>query len=53
MPGTAHDEATPLLGRREEQTLLTSLFDDVGMHGQALVLHGEPGSRTAPDPHGP
>jgi predicted ATPase len=43
MLGTAHDEATPLLGRREEQKLLTSLFDDVAMHGQALILHGEPG----------
>ena len=43
MLGTAHDEATPLLGRIEERNLLTSLFDDVAVHGQALVLHGEPG----------
>src|SRR4051794_13245477 len=43
MLGTAHDEATPLLGRLEEQSLLASLFDDVAAHGQALVLHGEPG----------
>jgi predicted ATPase len=43
MLGTAHDEATRLLGRLEEQKLLTSIFDDVAMHGQALVLHGEPG----------
>jgi hypothetical protein len=38
MLGTAHDEATPLLGRLEEQQLLTSLFGDVALHGQALVL---------------
>jgi DNA-binding CsgD family transcriptional regulator len=43
MVGTAHDEVTPLLGRLEEQNLLTSLLDDVATHGQALVLHGEPG----------
>ncbi len=43
MLGTAHDEATPLLGRIEERELLTALFDDVEVHGQALVLHGEPG----------
>jgi hypothetical protein len=43
MLGTAHDEATPLLGRLEEQKLLTLLLDDVAMYGQALVLHGEPG----------
>jgi len=43
MLGTAHDEATPLLGRLEEQELLTSLFDEVAMRGQALVLRGPPG----------
>src|SRR5215210_7569754 len=43
MLGTAHDEATPLLGRLEEQSLLTSLVDGVATRGQALVLHGEPG----------
>ena len=43
MLGTAHDEATPLLGRLEEQSLLTSLLDDVATCGYALVLHGEPG----------
>jgi DNA-binding CsgD family transcriptional regulator len=40
---TGHDGATPLVGRLEEQGLLTSLFDDVAKRGQALVLHGEPG----------
>jgi DNA-binding CsgD family transcriptional regulator len=43
MPGPAHDEGGSLLGRLEEQTLLTSLLDDVGTQGQALVLRGEPG----------
>src|SRR5215210_6978785 len=43
MLDTAHDEATPLLGRLDEQQLLTSLFEDVALQGQALVLHGEPG----------
>ena len=43
MVGTARDEAAPLLGRREEQRLLTSLLDDVATRGQALVLRGEPG----------
>ena len=32
MLGTAQDEATPLLGRLEEQELLTSLLDDVATH---------------------
>ena len=41
--GTAHDAATPLVGRLEEQGLLTSLLDDVGTRGHALVLRGEPG----------
>src|SRR5215218_8479169 len=43
MLATAHDGATPLLGRLEEQSLLTSLLDDVATRGHALVLHGEPG----------
>src|SRR4051812_49104364 len=43
MLGTARDEAAPLLGRAQEQSLLTSLLDGVGDRGQALVLRGEPG----------
>src|SRR5215212_5496981 len=43
MLGMARDEASPLVGRLEEQSLLTSLLDDVATRGQALVLHGEPG----------
>ncbi|HYZ28011.1 MAG TPA: AAA family ATPase [Thermoleophilaceae bacterium] len=43
MLGTAQDEAAPLLGRLEEQNLLTSLLDDVTTRGQALVIRGEPG----------
>lgn len=43
MFATAHEEAVPLLGRDEEQTLLRSLLDDVGTRGHALVLRGEPG----------
>ena len=38
MPGTARDQAAPLLGRAAEQSLLTSLLDEVGDRGQALVL---------------
>jgi predicted ATPase len=41
--GSAHGEAAPLLGRLEEQSLLTSLLDGVGGRGQALLLRGEPG----------
>src|ERR1700750_1267345 len=40
---TAHHEDAPLLGRLDEQRLLTSLLDDVPTHGHALVVHGEPG----------
>src|SRR3954466_13571947 len=36
-------QQAPLLGRHEEQRLLTSLLDDVATRGQALVLRGEPG----------
>ncbi|MEA2425669.1 MAG: hypothetical protein QOH13_2079 [Thermoleophilaceae bacterium] len=43
MPGPARDEAAPLLGRAQEQRLLTSLLDGIGDRGQALVLRGEPG----------
>ena len=43
MLASAHDGATPLVGRLEEQGLLTSLLDDVATRGRALVLHGEPG----------
>src|SRR3954452_21225896 len=43
MRGTAHDGATPLVGRLEEQRLLTSLLDDIATRGHALVLLGEPG----------
>ncbi|HEY2657914.1 MAG TPA: AAA family ATPase, partial [Solirubrobacteraceae bacterium] len=43
MFATGHEEAVPLLGRDEEQGLLKSLLDEVGTHGQALVLRGEPG----------
>src|SRR3954469_1600074 len=43
MLGTANDAAAPLLGRRAEQGLLTSLLEDVATRGQALVLRGEPG----------
>src|SRR3954465_8467957 len=43
MLATAHDAAAPLLGRLQEQTLLTSLLDEVTTHGQALVLRGDPG----------
>jgi predicted ATPase len=43
MLGTADHEAAPLLGRPEEQNLLTSLLDDVAARGHALVLRGEPG----------
>jgi DNA-binding CsgD family transcriptional regulator len=43
MLGTAGDEASPLLGRDWERSLLTSVLDDVATRGQALVLRGEPG----------
>ena len=33
----------PLLGRDPEQRQLTSLLDEVGERGQALVLRGDPG----------
>jgi predicted ATPase len=40
---TAHDEAVPLIGRVDEERLLDTLLDEVTIHGQALVLRGEPG----------
>jgi AAA ATPase domain len=43
MLGAARDESAPLLGRDQEQSLLRSWLDGVAVHGQALVLHGEPG----------
>jgi AAA ATPase-like protein len=43
MLGMARDEGGPLLGRGEEQSLITSLLDDVAARGQALVVRGEPG----------
>ena len=43
MLGPVRDQAAPLLGRAQEQTLLTSLLDGVGERGQALVLRGDPG----------
>jgi DNA-binding CsgD family transcriptional regulator len=43
MLGRAHQQEAPLLGRVEEQHVLTSLLDDVATRGQALVLRGEPG----------
>ncbi|HWM11182.1 MAG TPA: AAA family ATPase [Solirubrobacteraceae bacterium] len=43
MLGPVRDETAPLLGRAQEQSLLSSLLDGVGDRGQALVLRGEPG----------
>ena len=43
MLGPVRDEAAPLLGRAQEQSLLTSLLDEIGDRGRALVLRGEPG----------
>jgi ABC-type transport system involved in cytochrome c biogenesis ATPase subunit len=43
MLGSANGEATPLLSRLEERSLLTSLLNDVATRGQALVISGEPG----------
>src|SRR4051794_36375700 len=41
--GEGHSLVAPLLGRAEEESLLTSLLDEVAQRGQALVLRGEPG----------
>jgi DNA-binding CsgD family transcriptional regulator len=43
MLGSAHEEATLLLGRLQEQAVLTALLDEVATRGEALVLRGEPG----------
>jgi DNA-binding CsgD family transcriptional regulator len=43
MVARARDEAAPLLGRDQEQSFLRSLLDEVAIHGQALVLRGDPG----------
>src|ERR1700759_5562584 len=43
MLDSARDSSTPVLGRADEQRLLSSLLDEVATRGQALVLRGEPG----------
>ena len=43
MLAAVRDEAAPLLGREREEALLRTLLDEVAIHGQALVLRGEPG----------
>jgi DNA-binding CsgD family transcriptional regulator len=43
MLGPVRDEAAPLVGRAQEESLLTSLLDGVGERGQALVFRGDPG----------
>ena len=43
MVAASRDEDAPLLGRAREQNFLRSLLDEVALHGQALVLRGEPG----------
>src|SRR4051812_13256134 len=43
MLDTTRNDAVPLVGRRAEQALLTSLLDEVTTRGHALVLRGEPG----------
>src|SRR6516162_4112366 len=43
MLGAVGEEVAPLIGREQEQTLLTSVLDEVGARGQALVLRGEAG----------
>ena len=43
MLATVRDDAAPLVGRAQEEALLTSLLDEVATRGQALVLRGEPG----------
>jgi MoxR-like ATPase len=41
--GAAYDEPAPLLGRVQEQNLLTLLLEEVTSRGRALVIRGEPG----------
>ena len=43
MLGTVRDEVAPVVGRGQEQALLTSVLDDVATRGQALLLRGEAG----------
>ena len=43
MLGTVCDEVAPLVGRKQEQSLLASVLDDVALRGQALLLRGEAG----------
>ena len=43
MVGTSGNDSSPLVGRHREQTLLSSLLDQVAAHGRALVIRGEPG----------
>src|SRR5262249_35886809 len=43
MGATVRDESAPLLGLDQEQSFLRSLLEEVGVHGQALVLRGDPG----------
>ena len=43
MLGTVGDEVAPLIGREQEQSLLTSVLDEVAARGEALVLRGEAG----------
>ncbi len=40
MLSTARDEIAPLLGRTDEQKLMTSLLNEVATRGQTLVLRG-------------
>ena len=41
MLGSVRDEVAPVIGRGQEQRLLTSVLDEVAARGQALVLRGE------------
>jgi predicted ATPase len=47
MLGIVRDEVAPLIGREQEQRLLTSVLDEVAARGQALVLRGEAGIRKS------
>lgn len=41
MLGSVRNEVAPVIGREQEQRLLTSVLDEVAARGQALVLRGE------------
>jgi predicted ATPase len=41
MLGSVRDEVAPVIGREQEQRLLTSVLDEVAARDQALVLRGE------------